>query len=46
MAPDEQKAVVSKVLKKHNTDKALLVDILQDVQATIGYLPRLAELKG
>ena len=40
MAPDEQKAVVSKVLKKHNTDKALLVDILQDVQAAIGYLPQ------
>ena len=40
MAPDEQKAVVSKVLKKHKKDKSLLVDILQDVQASIGYLPQ------
>ncbi len=40
MAPDEQKAVVSKVLEKHNNDKALLVDVLQDVQAGIGYLPQ------
>jgi NADH-quinone oxidoreductase subunit E len=40
MAPDEQKAVVSKVLKKHHKDKALLVDILQDIQAGIGYLPQ------
>ena len=40
MAPDEQKAVVSKVLKKFSKDKALLVDILQDVQAGIGYLPQ------
>jgi NADH-quinone oxidoreductase subunit E len=40
MAPDEQQAVVSKALKKHNKDKALLVDILQDVQAGIGYLPQ------
>jgi NADH-quinone oxidoreductase subunit E len=42
MAPDEQKAVASKVLKKHNRDKSLLVDILQDVQASIGYLPQVA----
>lgn len=40
MAPEEQKEVVNKVLKKHNNDKALLVDILQDVQAAIGYLPK------
>jgi NADH-quinone oxidoreductase subunit E len=40
MAPDEQKAVVNNVLKKHNHDKALLVDVLQDVQAGIGYLPQ------
>ena len=40
MAPDEQKAVVSKVLKKHKKDKSLLVDILQDVQSSIGYLPQ------
>ena len=40
MAPEEQKEVVSSVLKKHNHDKALLVDILQDVQSSIGYLPK------
>ena len=42
MAPDEQKAVVNKVLDKHNRDKALLVDVLQDVQAGIGFLPQAA----
>ena len=31
---------VSKVLKKHDNDKSLLVDILQDIQAEIGYLPK------
>jgi len=31
---------VSKVLKKHGSDKSLLVDILQDIQAEIGYLPK------
>jgi NADH-quinone oxidoreductase subunit E len=40
MAPEEQKAKVREVLKKHNNDKALLVDILQDVQVSIGYLPK------
>ena len=40
MAPEELKTVVNKVLEKHHADKALLVDILQDVQASIGYLPQ------
>ncbi|MCJ7604461.1 MAG: NADH-quinone oxidoreductase subunit NuoE [Dehalococcoidales bacterium] len=40
MAPEEQKELVNSVLKKHNNDKALLVDILQDVQTGIGYLPK------
>ena len=31
---------VNKVLKKHDNDKSLLVDILQDIQAEIGYLPK------
>jgi NADH-quinone oxidoreductase subunit E len=31
---------VSRVLQKHRHDKALLVDILQDTQAEIGYLPK------
>jgi NADH-quinone oxidoreductase subunit E len=31
---------VSKVLTKHDNDKSLLVDILQDIQAEIGYLPK------
>ncbi len=40
MAPEEQKTIVNSVLEKHNRDKSLLVDILQDVQASIGYLPK------
>jgi len=40
MAPEEQKEEVKRVLKKHNNDKSLLVDILQDIQAEIGYLPK------
>jgi NADH-quinone oxidoreductase subunit E len=36
------KEVVKQVLQKHQHDKALLVDILQDVQAGIGYLPKKA----
>lgn len=40
MAPEEQKELVNNVLDKHNGDKALLVDILQDVQTAIGYLPK------
>ena len=31
---------VNKALAKHDTDKSLLVDILQDIQAGIGYLPK------
>jgi NADH-quinone oxidoreductase subunit E len=31
---------VKSVLQKHRHDKSLLVDILQDVQAAVGYLPR------
>jgi NADH-quinone oxidoreductase subunit E len=31
---------VSKVINKHGNDKSLLVDILQDIQAEIGYLPK------
>ncbi len=42
MAPEEQKAKVNQVLKKHQRDKARLVDILQDIQAAIGYLPQKA----
>ena len=40
MAVEEQKAKIIEVLKKHNNDKALLVDILQDIQTAIGYLPK------
>jgi NADH-quinone oxidoreductase subunit E len=40
MSPREQKARVKQVLQKHQHDKSLLVDILQDVQAEIGYLPK------
>jgi len=40
MAPEEQSEKVNNILKKHNYDKALLVDILQDVQAATGYLPQ------
>lgn len=40
MAPEEQKGKVARVLKKHQHDKSLLVDILQDIQAEIGYLPK------
>jgi NADH-quinone oxidoreductase subunit E len=40
MAPEEQKAKAREVLKKHDNDKALLVDILQDIQSSIGYLPK------
>ncbi len=40
MAPEEQKEKVTQVLQKHQRDKSLLVDILQDIQAEIGYLPK------
>ena len=36
----ELKNKVDQVLQKHQQDKALLVDILQDIQAEIGYLPK------
>jgi len=39
MAVIKPKEIVKQVLKKHQKDKALLVDILQDIQAEIGYLP-------
>jgi NADH-quinone oxidoreductase subunit E len=40
MAPEEQKQKVNQVLQRHQHDKSLLVDILQDIQAEIGYLPK------
>jgi NADH-quinone oxidoreductase subunit E len=40
MAVKKQQEVVKQVLQKHQHDKALLVDVLQDIQAEIGYLPR------
>jgi NADH-quinone oxidoreductase subunit E len=40
MADKKQKEVVKQVLNKHQHDKALLVDVLQDIQAEIGYLPK------
>jgi NADH-quinone oxidoreductase subunit E len=40
MLPNEQKAKVKQVLKQHRNDKSLLVDILQDIQAEIGFLPK------
>ena len=40
MAPKELKEKVKQVLQKHKHDKSLLVDILQDIQAENGYLPK------
>ena len=40
MAENQFKEKVDQVLQKHRRDKALLVDILQDTQAAIGYLPK------
>ena len=40
MAVKKQKEVVKQVLQRHQHDKALLVDVLQDIQAEIGYLPK------
>jgi NADH-quinone oxidoreductase subunit E len=40
MAPEEQEEKVIQVLRKHQRDKSLLVDVLQDIQAEIGYLPK------
>jgi NADH-quinone oxidoreductase subunit E len=40
MSPKELKAKAKQVLQKHQRDKSLLVDILQDIQAEVGYLPK------
>jgi NADH-quinone oxidoreductase subunit E len=40
MAKNQYAVEVNRVLQKHRHDKALLVDILQDTQAEIGYLPK------
>jgi len=40
MAPEKQQEKVNQVLKKHQHDESRLVDILQDIQAEIGYLPK------
>jgi NADH-quinone oxidoreductase subunit E len=40
MEVKELKGKVQAVLKKYQRDNSLLVDILQDVQAEIGYLPK------
>jgi NADH-quinone oxidoreductase subunit E len=42
MAAKSPKATVKQVLQKNQNDKARLVDILQDIQAEIGYLPKAA----
>ena len=42
MAVKSPKAIVKQVLQKNQNDKARLVDILQDIQAEIGYLPKAA----
>ncbi len=40
MAVKKQREIVKQVLQKHQHDKALLVDVLQDIQAEVGYLPK------
>jgi NADH-quinone oxidoreductase subunit E len=40
MTVKKQQEIVKQVLQKHQHDKALLVDVLQDIQAEIGYLPQ------
>lgn len=40
MEVKELKGKVGQVLQKHRYDKSLLVDILQDIQAEGGYLPK------
>ena len=40
MAKEQHAEKVTQVLQKHRYDKSLLVDILQDTQAEIGYLPK------
>jgi NADH-quinone oxidoreductase subunit E len=38
--PASIKTSVKTVLKRHNNDQSMLVGILQDTQAALGYLPR------
>ncbi len=40
MPENENKDKTKQVLKKYKNDKSALIDILHDVQAEIGYLPR------
>ena len=40
MAIKGLRETVNKALQKHQHDKSLIVDILQDIQAEIGYLPK------
>ena len=40
MAPKELRERVKQVLQRHQHNKSLLVDILQDIQAETGYLPK------
>lgn len=40
MAIKGLRETVKKALQKHNNDKSLIVDILQDIQSEIGYLPK------
>lgn len=42
MAIKGLRETVKKALQKHHHDKSLLVDILQDIQLEIGYLPKTA----
>jgi NADH-quinone oxidoreductase subunit E len=44
MAVPKVKEKVKQVLEKHGNDNSMLVGILQDVQASIGYLPKEALL--
>ena len=40
MAIKGLRETVKKALQKHKHDKSLIVDILQDIQSEIGYLPK------
>lgn len=40
MAIKGLRETVKKALQKHECDKSLIVDILQDIQSEIGYLPK------
>ncbi len=42
MAIKGLRETVKKALQKHQHDKSLIVDILQDIQSEIGYLPKAA----